>query len=303
MHFIVNPNARTSKGALVWEGLEKILKNKGCDYEVHLTAGPGHATKIAAKLCEENEKIDIIMVGGDGTADEIAQGIDASKATLGYIPVGSSNDLARGLNIGQEAEPALERILERKTEKEFDLGYIVNKEGVKRKFLVSSGFGFDAAICFDVQKNKMKNFLNKIHLGRLIYGLVAVKLIFTHKKTPMTIVVDGGEAKEYKDVLFAAAMNHPWEGGGVQFSPEADATDGMLDVCIAHDLSVLKTLRMIPGAYKGKHVNFTKNVEIIRCKSFNIKANKPQAVHTDGETPFYSEEVTFSTEEKVKFIL
>ena len=106
--FIVNPQARSGRGRKLWEKIEAELKKRKTDYRVHMTAGKGHAGEIAGALSSSDEKCTIVVMGGDGTINEVLNGIVFSEnVTLGYIPIGSSNDFARGMGIPKKPEKAL----------------------------------------------------------------------------------------------------------------------------------------------------------------------------------------------------
>ena len=96
-YFIVNPGSRTGRGKGIWNSLEDKVKAAGIEYEVFCTKKAGDATEYAKKICEEHPEMKrIIMVGGDGTANESINGLENyGHFELGYVPTGSSNDLAR----------------------------------------------------------------------------------------------------------------------------------------------------------------------------------------------------------------
>ena len=110
--FIVNPNARSGLGHKIWSSLEEVLKERNVEYEVLFTKYQHHATKLTKQLTSTGEECTIIALGGDGTINEVMNGIcDISKTTLGYIPIGSSNDFARSLKLSTDALTALDHIL------------------------------------------------------------------------------------------------------------------------------------------------------------------------------------------------
>ena len=109
--FIVNPNARTGLGVQVWERLERILSEKNVKYKAYLTRYPNHAAEFAAEATAGEEDITLIALGGDGTINEVINGIrDFSKVTFGYIPIGSSNDFARSMGLSRNPEQMLSQI-------------------------------------------------------------------------------------------------------------------------------------------------------------------------------------------------
>ena len=171
-----------------------------------------------------------------------------------------------------------------------------------RRFMVGCGIGFDAAVCEEVSRSKLKLFLNKIKLGKLVYLGIALKQIFQSEMIDGKIILD--DAKEYVfDKLFlAATMVHHYQGGGINFCPNAQTDDGLVDMCVVSKAKKLKLLRILPTAYDGKHVRF-KEVHMLRAKKAVIDVKKPMWVQTDGEVKTMASKLTVSDlGEKVHFI-
>ena len=107
-HFIVNPRARSGLGEMLWKQLEPELCRKRIDYQIHLTTKKKDAGKIASEITEDGQEHMFVVLGGDGTLNEVLSGIKSlEKVTLGYIPIGSSNDFARGTGIPGDPFEAL----------------------------------------------------------------------------------------------------------------------------------------------------------------------------------------------------
>ena len=105
--FIVNPKARSGRGARVWEDLKQILENDGIDFEARCTEYAGQAEEFAAEMTADGEEHLIVALGGDGTVNEVINGIlDCSKVVFGYIPTGSGNDFTRALKIPTDPQKA-----------------------------------------------------------------------------------------------------------------------------------------------------------------------------------------------------
>ena len=110
--FIANPNARSGRGILLWKQIEKILQEKEIEYKVLFTKYQHHATRLVHDLTSDSASHTIVVLGGDGTLNEVIDGIVyLDKVTLGYIPLGSGNDFARGLGLPTDIHGALEQIL------------------------------------------------------------------------------------------------------------------------------------------------------------------------------------------------
>lgn len=313
-YFIVNPTSKTGLGEKYWKRVQKILDEKKIEYKVIFSKRVGHVEEIVRKLTTESkkDKVHMVILGGDGTVNEAVQGIaDFEKAVISYIPTGSSNDLARDMGISRNPEEALEAILKAEKESCMDVGLVHYDEaffkGEKveipdRRFVVGCGMGFDAAVCEEVAKSKLKNILNKVKLGKLTYLGIALKQLIQSEMIDGRIILDDKEEIPIKRMYFTVAMVHRYEGGGFKFCPEAKTDDGLLDFCVASDASKLRVLRIIPTAFDGNHVKF-KEIKMLRGKKATIEAEKPMWVQTDGEVKAQARKITVSDlGKKVHFI-
>lgn len=291
--FIVNPKARSGMGEMIWKRLEPELKKRRVLYRVHMTAGQGDAEKTSRKLTTDGKRHILVVLGGDGTINEAVNGIQVpAKTTLGYIPIGSSNDFARGLEIPKEPEEALGAILAPQKIIKMDIGELI-REGKTRRFLVSAGMGFDAAVCHEVCVSKWKGILNRLGLGKFSYTIVALHRLMKDKPVDMTLTAEDGTCRKFERTYFVAFMNLKYEGGGFKFCPEAVPGDGMLDVMVVSGISKLKMLFVLPSAFWGGHVK-VKGVTTVKCAEVTAEASCPMPLHTDGE-PGFSRRVVKAT--------
>lgn len=313
-YFIVNPTSKTGLGEKYWQRVKKILDERKIEYKVMFSKRAGHVEEIVRKLSMKSskEKTHVVILGGDGTVNEAVQGIeDFDKVIISYIPTGSSNDLARDMKISKNPEEALESILKAEKERFMDVGlvhydkaFLQDKEVEipDRRFMVGCGIGFDAAVCEEVAKSKLKNILNKLKLGKLTYLGIALKQLIQSEMIDGKIILDDTKEIPIKRMFFSVAMVHHYEGGGFKFCPDALDDDGLLDLCVASDASKLKVLRILPTAFSGKHVRF-KEIQMFRAKKASIEAEKPMWVQTDGEVKTQASKITVSDlGEKVHFI-
>lgn len=306
-HFIINPKSSSGKGIRYWWIVKAMLDESNISYTETFTNYMGHATEIAEEICTNKSGIkDIIVLGGDGTMNEVINGIpDFKEVLLGYIPSGSSNDLARSLKIPKDPFIALQNILKPKNFKYLDLGRITfpDTDIKPRKFTCSSGIGYDANVCHEVQQSPLKKSLNRFGAGKFVYLAIAIKQIITVKPVDGTVVVDGQKKNTYRKILLVSNMIHKYEGGGLKMAPKADPTDGMLSVCLVHGINRFKMITLLPTIILGQHVNF-KGVETFHCKTIDIKLDQEMAVHTDGEVPTVCSHITVSNlPEKIRMIL
>lgn len=300
-HFILNPASRSGKGRKLWDSvIEPYLQASQVIYEAHFSKGAGDITRLTAQIasqaCDTPHRI--VILGGDGTIDEALQGIpDLSRVVLGYIPIGSGNDFTRDMPIPGDPLKALRRILEAESTTAVDIGTATYDDGSCHRFIVSSGIGFDAAVCEETNRSNMKGFLNRIGLGKLSYLGIALKQLFASKAVSCRICLDDGEPVSVNRILFVAFMNHMYEGGGFKFAPHADYRDGMLDLCVVGDLSKALILLALPTAFWGKHYIFP-GITAYRAQKIEIHTSAPLWVHTDGEVDRRSDHLTITCQKQ-----
>lgn len=306
-HVIVNPASRSGKGLAIWKKqVEPALLKEQVPFQSYLSEKPGDVTRIAREISEkagDDPPLRIIVLGGDGTVNEILQGIrNPSRLFLGYVPSGSSNDLARDLKIPKNPVDALRLILRSDTPVPMDLGCITYSDGEKRRFLVSCGIGFDAAVCAEVLRSPMKNRLNKLGLGKLVYLGVALGQLFAARSVSGRLSLDHNDTIDIGNMLFTSCMLHRFEGGGFMFAPGADPHDGILNLCAVGDISKLLILFALPTAFYGKHYRF-QGITPYHGKDIVIETDKPLWVHTDGEVFRKESHLTITCEKDAFFML
>ena len=312
--FLVNPASRSGRGQKYWELIKPVLEERKIPYQVFFSKGPGDMVKLSRQLTSslspEGEDVHLVVLGGDGTANEAVQGIaDFSRTRFSYIPTGSSNDLARDAGISRNPLEALERILSSARERRMDVGFLHYNTAYlpeasqpadvppDRRFLVSCGIGFDAGVCQEAMKSRMKDFLNKVGLGKLTYLGIALKQLMRSGRDSAELVIDENSpsAKSIRlpGLMFIACMSHCYEGGGFYFCPGADAADGMLDLCTVSGVPKWKVLLVLPTAFQGKHYRYN-GVERYGGQTIHIRTSAPLWVHTDGEVACRSDDITVS---------
>ena len=212
VNMVINPASKSGHGLEMWKELEDWLLKHSIEYEAFLSKGPGDVTRIVHELCENglskaSSMLRIIILGGDGTFNEALQGItDFDCVEIGYIPTGSSNDLARDLGIKGDPSFLLSQILVCDKPHLMDLGRLTyhdsasersrlheEKDSDTRYFAVSCGIGYDAAICEEALASHFKNTLNRLGLGKLTYLTIALKQLILTKRGNCTITLDGKE--------------------------------------------------------------------------------------------------------------
>ncbi len=324
-YIIVNPASKSGRGRKLWAKLEPVFRLQNIPYRVVFSKGAGHVTRLVAKLTAPDRlpadaaPLKLILLGGDGTVNEALQGVvDFNRIWLGYIPTGSSNDLARDLRLPKDPALILETILKGNVVRTLDLGTLSygntdgNTDGNAdtdtgkeiRYFAVSSGIGFDAAVCEEALSSRFKKTLNRMGLGKLTYLSIALKQLVAAKSVSCDIYLD--DAKEpvhFRRFLFTAFMIHRYEGGGFQFCPMADATDGKLDLCVVGRIPKPVILFALPTAFFGKHYMFPAIRHYAASKAV-VHSSIPLWVHTDGEVSRKADEITVTcTKRQIRLMM
>lgn len=317
-HVVVNPVGASGRTLKKFQSLFPVMQSSGNEIEVHYSTKEFGIGDICHKLTrdlKEDEFINLIVVGGDGTLNVALNGMEhISQIHLGYIPAGSGNDLAKGIELTDDLVALTKQIMEGNIKRTMDIGKVY-MEGISdalvagrslgrydkdgrcyRRFHDSTGLGFDAAICQAADASKAKHTLNKLHLGKLIYIFCAIKLIFTTRRQDLKVITDDVE-QLYRECLLFVAMNNTYEGGGFKFCPEAKNNDHLLDLCIATTRSNGAFFKIFPSAYDGNHVKYDE-IHMNRGKHIFVSSPEPQWVHTDGEVVCKAMRLDISTEKE-----
>lgn len=266
--------------------MRALLRAKNVEFKVHVPQRVGHATEIARNISSlPEDDIKIVIVGGDGTINEVLNGItDFSRVKMGLIPTGSGNDFTRGMKLPRHNQKkALDIILNSKGDTKIDLGRsTVLSTGDSRIFGISSGFGLDAIVGTGINEAKIKKILNWVHLGKLSYAFLTVQTLFTMKTYSVSLKFDDDVPLFFNKLIFLAAMNFKAEGGGVPMAPKARGDDGELSICMAAGVPKFLTFLLFPLLCMGLH-SHSKGFYLRNCKSLVLESDSKSILHTDGE--------------------
>lgn len=267
--FVVNPTA--GKG----HAIRKVPEIKAAmehmddiEYDLRYTEKPGHASDIARTAAGEGYDI-VFAVGGDGTVNEVVNGLVNTDAALAVLPCGSGNDFARSVEIKGDTGEIIRKVIGG-TRKKIDVGRI---DG--RYFINIASAGFDAEVVLATQK--AKKFLLS---GSPAYITGLISTIFTYKPRKVKINLHN-EIIDDRIILMAVA-NGKYYGGGMKAAPDAILDDGYFDVCIIRSMPKLKMLFLFPQFMKGRHKKF-REVSFHRSDSVKIECENVLAVNVDGE--------------------
>lgn len=288
LYFIVNETSRSGKTRQIWKDIQQSLIKADVSYEYMITQGRDHATKLASEISQRPEdNICIVVIGGDGTMNEVINGIaDFDKVRFGIIPTGSGNDFGGGLDLPKSPEENLQRIISsykagEDSYRAVDIGLVRWGQNQKKLFGISSGIGLDAIVCKKALSSKLKNVLNKLGLGSLTYVLLTIITLFSMNTADFEISYDNNKST-LKKTIFAAAMNLRAEGGGVPMAPDANPYDGKLSISSASGIPKWITFLCLPFLVAGKHTHI-KGFNLVSCREASIHSSQKMTLHADGE--------------------
>lgn len=280
---VINPNAGNGKGSKDWERISGLFYNEGIKTHSRFTEKKGHAIQLAREAMAEGFR-KIISVGGDGTMNEIVNGIftqnhcPPSDVVIGMIPVGTGNDWGRMFGIPLVYEGAVKIIRENKT-MPHDVGTITffSSEGQqKRYFMNIAGLGFEAVV---VQKtNKQKD---KGRSSQAVYLYNLISSLISYKRPLINITIDG---KTTATKAFSVNVgNGRYCGGGMRQTPDALPDDGLLDITVIKDMGRIEVIKALKILYDGTILSHPK---IDGYRSTNLKVTCETALYAeaDGES-------------------
>lgn len=285
---IVNPNAATGKGGRDWPAIRRMLAEESIAFDAHVTQYQSHAISLVSSCVAQNGYRRIISVGGDGTNNEVINGIFSQSAvkpsdiSMGVVPIGTGNDWARMFAIPTDYREAIQ-VIKRGDAIRHDVGkvtYYNNGNPSVRYFLNSSGSGLDDAVCREVNSLKAQGKSGKIH-----YLLCLIKGLKKHEYSRVKIEIESKEV--FNDLVLSLSVgNCCFNGGGMKMLPRAVPDDGILDMTVVGKVSIFKFFANATNLYDGTFVDKMKEVSTFRGSKIRITAEPPHSLllETEGET-------------------
>ena len=243
------------------------VRERGHFVDVLLTFGAGDAAAAAADAARRGADV-VAVAGGDGTVNEVVNGLDGYDVPLGIIPVGTANDFARQVGIPADADHAMDVILQRKPRR-LDTASLNG-----RRFLNVSTGGVGAEATAETPAEAKES------LGPIAYAISGVRKFASQRARFARFVADQFSF-EGEFLMFAVGSTQS-TGGGTLVTPMASATDGLLDLCIVESMSRGDFARTALKLKRGEHVG-QEGVRYLQVKSVTVDAPSPLAVNVDGE--------------------
>jgi len=273
---IINLTAGGGKPRAHLKTIFKYLKENGFNFKVSYTSHHGEAIELAQKAADKGIEL-IVSIGGDGTVNEIVNGIMKSKnnPSLGIIPLGWANDFIKSVNIPFNITQACQILVQGKIKK-IDIG-VINSQIY---FANICGVGFDAEVAQLANQMKSKHPNLRI-LSAFVYVFATVKkLLSPFSYHNVKIKFDGQEI--HSKILFIAISNGKIYGGRFKITPEAILDDGLLEICLVEEMGRFKYLSIIPKVFKGTHASI-KGIKFYRAKEVVIQSSEPVLAQVSGE--------------------
>jgi YegS/Rv2252/BmrU family lipid kinase len=263
--FIINPFSGTGNKEDLPKMIEKELDNTVFESEIVFTKYRGHGTELAKEFVDKEFPI-IIAVGGDGTVNEVARSITHSKSSLGIIPIGSGNGLARHLGIPMNVKKAIQQI--NYSESIFmDYGLVNN-----RPFFCTCGTGFDAYVSTEFAKGKKRGVMR--YIEKIITGY------FSYKSQNCHLLGEGIDLKAKAFVLTFANASQ-W-GNNAYIAPQASVQDGKMDISIMSNFPIIAIPTLALQLF-AKTIDKDLFMTTLRAKEINLTREESGPFHYDGE--------------------
>ncbi|MHA1198579.1 MAG: diacylglycerol/lipid kinase family protein [Candidatus Heimdallarchaeaceae archaeon] len=291
--FIVNPNARNGAIGKMWPRIEGEILERGLNHTTIYTTEPKHATEIARE--EANNYDVIVATGGDGTVNEVANGLYGTGASFGVLPLGNGNDFARGILLDDDYQRSLDTLVKGQT-MDLTVG-IAEADGEKRYFvnIVDTGVGATISVSAFTDAKWLRGFIK--------YYYLALKGVLKYRLVPTKIQIDDQDPFDCKLVLLAAGVGHRF-GAGFQILPDNYAFEPDFAICFAYDIGKMKQINLLNVLKGGNHIG-RENVQYIRGSKITLELGKPLPVEVEGEiVSFAATKVKFEVApEKLKTIV
>lgn len=273
---IINLTAGGGKPRPHLKTIFKYLKENGFNFKVSYTSHHGEAIELARKAADKGMDL-IVSIGGDGTVNEIVNGIMKSKnnPSLGIIPLGWANDFIKSVNIPSDITQACQILVQGKIKK-IDIG-VINSQIY---FANICGVGFDAEVAQLANQMKSKHPNLRI-LSAFVYVFATVKKLLSPFGYHNVKIKFNGQ-KIHSKILFIAISNGKFYGGRFKITPRAILDDGLLEICLVEEMGRFKYLSIIPKVFKGTHTSI-KGISFYRAKEVVIESSEIILAQVSGE--------------------
>jgi YegS/Rv2252/BmrU family lipid kinase len=276
---IVNPTSGRGNGGRSIPLIEDALQRRGLEYDLIRTERPWHAAELARQAAHDGYDV-VVSGGGDGTANEVVNGLmlakqDGKPAAMGILSIGRGNDYAFGMTVPNGVEAGCQVLADNKRHW-VDVGHVVGGDYPQGRYFGNGvGVGFDAVVGFEALKLKWLT-------GFPSYIVATLKTVYIYNGVPLRVVHDNGSFD--RTCLMVSIMNGRRLGGGFMMAPQGQADDGVFDVCVARQVGRGRVFTLVPHFMKGTQAT-QPEIEMVRTSKLTVTALQATLpVHVDGET-------------------
>jgi YegS/Rv2252/BmrU family lipid kinase len=263
---IVNPSSGSGRGRELLPEVERQMRARRLDFGTVVTRSLEHGIQEAEDAVGRGETP--VIMSGDGLVGQIGGALAGKGATVGIVPGGRGNDLARVLGISTNPAEAV-ALLAQATTRKIDVGEVNG-----RRFLGIASIGFESIA------NRIANESTLLR-GELVYLYAGLRTLATWKPARFSVRLDGERSIEYEGYSVQVANSRAF-GGGFFIAPNAELDDGVFDVVTVGDSSKLRFLSGMPKAKKGTHLD-QEQLHVYRGAEVEVTADRDFAVYADGE--------------------
>jgi YegS/Rv2252/BmrU family lipid kinase len=278
---IVNPTAGRGAGGRAIPEIVRLLDEHGLDFDLVETERPWHAAELAQQAAGDGYDV-VVAVGGDGTANEVLNGLMAARAegvdscALGVLCTGRGNDFAYGMGIPQDLAAACQ-VLAQGARRRIDVGHVTGGRYPEGRYFGNGiGIGFDAVVGFVAKDMRRLS-------GFASYIVAVFKTVFLYYQAPLTEIVLEEETITQPS-LMVSVMNGRRMGGGFMMAPTSEPDDGLFDLCIAQEVGRARIFGLIPHFLRGTQAT-QRSIRMERARRVVVTAQRGELpAHGDGET-------------------
>jgi diacylglycerol kinase (ATP) len=265
---IANPVAGKGKQLDKLEKVKSEFFRRSIPYDLHFTSEDRKADDLVRLLIREKRYAEILIIGGDGTLNEVVNGLEKQKIPINVVSAGTGNDSIKHIQSRFDFDSQLHTVFTGKV-KEIDAG-----ECNGRLFLNGVGIGFDGKVVERMVSKGAK------FQGHISYMAEVLKILLTYREKNVSAVFNGDNFN--KDILLMTIAKGTTFGGGFMINPYAVNDDGFLDICVVGQIPNWTRIRYVLKMKNGAHRNL-KSVSFFKSREVYVQENPFVVAHMDGE--------------------
>lgn len=270
---ILNPTADRGRAELAWPAVRAVFDESGAPWKLAATTGPGHAVALASEVLSQPTGA-LVVVGGDGTVNEVVNGLftdqdEPPRFPIGIVSVGSGNDIVKPLDLPPRSPADAARIVLSGRTRHMDVGRVN-----ERYFVNGIGLGLDGYVALETRGARRLS-------GTLMYAVALAKTLRRYRNSAVSVAIDDRPPISMEVTMFTVT-NGPCHGGGFWICPHASIDDGLFDVCLAEAMGPARVVPLALRVMRGAHVG-QPGISFHTGQRISIRCDRPLPAHVDGE--------------------